>query len=66
MDEPDAFDRACEFDSTGHPDLAVPLYREALEQGLEGENRRRAVIQMAALPAVARELRRGPRLTCDH
>jgi Tetratrico peptide repeat len=48
MDEPDAFDRACEFDSTGHPDLAVPLYREALEQGLEGENRRRAVIQMAA------------------
>jgi len=33
MDEPDAFDRACEFDSTGHPDLAVPLYREALEQG---------------------------------
>ena len=48
MDEPDAFDRACEFDSTGHPDLAVPLYREALEQGLEGENRRRAVIQMAS------------------
>jgi hypothetical protein len=48
MDEPDAFDRACELDSTGHPDLAVPLYREALEHGLEGENRRRAVIQMAS------------------
>ena len=48
MDEPDAFDTACEYDSTGHPDLAVPLYRQALEQGLEGENRRRAVIQMAS------------------
>jgi hypothetical protein len=42
------FERAAAFDSTGHPDRAVPLYREALEQGLEGERRRRAVIQMAS------------------
>lgn len=43
-----AFERACSFDSTGHPDLAVPLYRQALEAGLTGERRRRAVIQMAS------------------
>jgi tetratricopeptide (TPR) repeat protein len=42
------FERACAFDSTGHPDEAVPLYREALELGLEGERRRRATIQMAS------------------
>jgi len=43
-----AFERACAFDSTGHPDRAVPLYRRALELGLEGERRRRAVIQQAS------------------
>jgi Flp pilus assembly protein TadD len=43
-----AFERACAFDSTGHSDRAVPLYREALEIGLTGENRRRAVIQMSS------------------
>src|SRR4051812_30215708 len=43
-----AFERACAFDSTGHPDRAVPLYREALEGGLEGLNRRRAVIQLSS------------------
>ncbi|MGH3384362.1 MAG: tetratricopeptide repeat protein [Nocardioidaceae bacterium] len=42
------FERACSFDSTGHPDLAVPLYRQALELGLTGERRRRAVIQLAS------------------
>jgi thioredoxin-like negative regulator of GroEL len=42
------FERAAAFDSTGHPDRAVPLYREALEHGLDGERRRRAVIQMAS------------------
>jgi hypothetical protein len=42
------FERAAAFDSTGHSDQAVPLYRRALEQGLEGERRRRAVIQMAS------------------
>jgi tetratricopeptide (TPR) repeat protein len=43
-----AFERAAALDSTGHSDLAVPLYREALDLGLEGERRRRAVIQMAS------------------
>lgn len=43
-----AFERACAFDSTGHSDRAVPLYREALEAGLTGERRRRAVIQQAS------------------
>lgn len=42
------FERASAFDSTGHSDLAVPLYRRALDRGLTGERRRRAVIQMAS------------------
>jgi hypothetical protein len=42
------FERAGSFDSTGHSDLAVPLYRRALELGLPGPRRRRAVIQMAS------------------
>jgi tetratricopeptide (TPR) repeat protein len=42
------FERASSLDSTGHSDLAVPLYRQALALGLEGERRRRAVIQMAS------------------
>jgi hypothetical protein len=43
-----SFERAAAQDSTGHPDLAVPLYREALSAGLEGIRRRRAVIQLAS------------------
>jgi thioredoxin-like negative regulator of GroEL len=43
-----AFEQASAFDSTGHSDLAVPLYRQALELGLPGQRRRRAVIQMAS------------------
>src|SRR5260221_2479214 len=43
-----AFERAGSLDSTGHSDLAVPLYRQALELGLNDERRRRAVIQMAS------------------
>ena len=43
-----AFERASAFDSTGSSDLAVPLYRQALELGLEGERRRQAVIQLAS------------------
>ncbi len=42
------FERAASLDSTGHPDRAVPLYRQALEVGLTGERRRRAVIQLAS------------------
>ena len=43
-----AFERACAFDSTGHASQAVPLYREAMQIGLEGVRRRRAVIQLAS------------------
>jgi tetratricopeptide (TPR) repeat protein len=42
------FERAASLDSTGHSDRAVPLYRQALERGLTGERRRRAVIQLAS------------------
>jgi hypothetical protein len=42
------FERACARDSTGHSDRAVPLYRAALDAGLTGLRRRRAVIQMAS------------------
>ncbi|MGZ4278521.1 MAG: tetratricopeptide repeat protein [Solirubrobacteraceae bacterium] len=42
------FEQASAFDSTGHPDLAVASYRQALEHGLSGRRRRRAVIQMAS------------------
>lgn len=43
-----AFERAAALDSTGHPDRAVPLYRQALTLGLTGERRRRGVIQLAS------------------
>ena len=42
------FERAGSFDSTGHSDLAVPLYRQALELGLQGPRRRQAVIQLSS------------------
>lgn len=42
------FERAGSLDSTGHSDLAVPLYRQAIKLGLGGERRRCAVIQMAS------------------
>jgi len=42
------FERACAFDSTGHSDLAVPLYKAALAAGVVGERRRRSVIQMSS------------------
>jgi hypothetical protein len=42
------FEQACAWDSTGHSDRAVPLYRRALEIGLTGLRRRRAVIQLAS------------------
>lgn len=43
-----AFERGCAQDSTGHSDLAVPLYRQALRDGLQGIRRRRATIQLAS------------------
>jgi hypothetical protein len=42
------FERGCANDSTGRPEVAVPLYAAALEGGLTGIRRRRAVIQMAS------------------
>ncbi|WP_042382820.1 tetratricopeptide repeat protein [Streptacidiphilus melanogenes] len=42
------FERACAWDSTGHSDQAVPLYWEALDRGLTGMRRRRAVVQMSS------------------
>ncbi|MER5181443.1 tetratricopeptide repeat protein [Streptomyces sp. NPDC002896] len=42
------FERACAFDSTGHSDKAVPLYRDAIERGLTGIRRRRAKIQLSS------------------
>lgn len=42
------FERASARDSTGHADLAVPLYQQALAVGLPGERRRQAIIQMAS------------------
>jgi hypothetical protein len=43
-----AYERGSAFDSTGHPDRAVPLYREALSLGLGEDRRRQCVIQMAS------------------
>ncbi len=43
-----SFERACVFDSTGAPERAVPLYRDALARGLGPTRRRRAVIQLAS------------------
>jgi tetratricopeptide (TPR) repeat protein len=45
------FERACAWDSTGHSDKAVPLYRRALELGLseaDGYKGRRAKIQLSS------------------
>jgi len=43
-----AFERACAWDSTGHSDMAIPLYRKGLELGIDGIRRRRSVIQMSS------------------
>ena len=42
------FERGAALDSTGRPERAVPLYAQALQTGLSGLRRRRAVIQMAS------------------
>jgi Tetratrico peptide repeat len=42
------YERGSAFDSTGHSDLAVPLYRQALAAGLFPDRRRQAVIQLAS------------------
>jgi hypothetical protein len=43
-----SFERACANDSTGRPEQAAPLYRQALAAGLTGIRRRRAAIQLAS------------------
>ena len=43
-----AYERGSAFDSTGYPDRAVPLYREALAAGLGEDRRRQCVIQLAS------------------
>ncbi|MGA5196682.1 tetratricopeptide repeat protein [Streptomyces exfoliatus] len=48
-DDPAAlFEQGAAHDSTGQPEEAVRLYRRALDQGLTGLRRRRAVIQLAS------------------
>ncbi|WMX44437.1 tetratricopeptide repeat protein [Streptomyces roseicoloratus] len=48
-DDPVAlFEQAAAHDSTGEPEQAVRLYRRALDGGLTGLRRRRAVIQLAS------------------
>lgn len=42
------FERGAARRVTGSPDQAVPLYMAALDAGLAGDRRRRAVIQMAS------------------
>ncbi|AYN41678.1 hypothetical protein D9753_25535 [Streptomyces dangxiongensis] len=42
------FESACAWDSTGHSDRAVPLYRLALARGLTGYKGRRARIQLSS------------------
>ncbi|WP_374193021.1 tetratricopeptide repeat protein [Streptomyces sp. AV19] len=42
------FELASANDSTGEPHAAAPLYRQALQAGLTGYRRRRAVIQLAS------------------
>ena len=42
------FELASAFDSTGHPEPAAERYRAALDRGLGGNRRRRAVIQLAS------------------
>lgn len=43
-----SFHQACARDSCGRSAEAIPYYRQALDSGITGENRRRAVIQMAS------------------
>jgi Tetratrico peptide repeat len=42
------YERGSAWDSTGHSDRAVPLYREALAAGLSGSRRRECTIQLAS------------------
>ncbi|QKW00114.1 MULTISPECIES: tetratricopeptide repeat protein [unclassified Streptomyces] len=59
------FEQACAWDSTGHSDRAVPLYRRALDGGLADVSRykaRRAKIQLASSLRNTGEAEQGVRL----
>lgn len=43
-----AFELASAYDATDLGERAVPLYRQALDDGLDGERRRQAVVQLAS------------------
>jgi tetratricopeptide (TPR) repeat protein len=43
-----AYERGSAFDSTGHEERALPLYREALALGLDEDRRRQCTIQLAS------------------
>jgi tetratricopeptide (TPR) repeat protein len=57
-----AFERASSLDSTGNAELAIPLYEQALDAGLGGERRRRAVIQLASALRARGDARESARL----
>ena len=63
------FERASALDSTGHPDLAVPQYREALALVDTGREREAAAIALAVLaphlPRYQRSLASYARLLVD-
>jgi hypothetical protein len=63
------FGRASALDSTGHPDLAVPQYREALALVDTGREREAAAIALAVLaphlPRYQRSLASYARLLVD-
>lgn len=42
------YEQGSAWDSTGHSDRAIPLYRQALDHGLAPPYRRQAVIQLAS------------------
>lgn len=42
------YERGGSYDSTDRSDLAVPLYQQALANGLSGPRRRQAIIQLAS------------------
>lgn len=56
------FEMAAAHDSTGEPQEAEPRYRRALEAGLTGLRRRRAVIQLASTLRVLGHPREGVEL----
>lgn len=57
-----AYERGGAFDSTGRTALAVPLYREALANGLDPSRHRQAIIQLASSLRALGEVEESVRL----